>query len=396
MEEERKSSIPYDEKYKSFIENTGIGIIIFDKNGTHLDVNSAFCGMTGFEKNELIGTNFPSQYWPKHFTQELEKEIQRLFKMGSLKTECFLKRKNETIFPVSMIGSYIKDRNGSPLEFVLLVQDITDIRQAERELKLTQQILISINKKLEKKVEEKTAEVNQLLIQKDEFIKILGHDLKNPLTPLINLVPLLEKKITDSESKKMLSVIHRNVDYMRNLIMKTIELARLDSPNVTFNMERVKLREEVENILEKDMIMFQKNSIKVKNELDYDISVKADKLRLSELFDNILSNAVKHSPDGSTIFLTSRKTSDDFVEISIKDEGAGMTKEQLKYIFDDFYKADPSRDEFRSSGLGLTICKRIVERHGGKIWAESPGLGEGTSFFFSLPVDNSGGEYQKN
>ena len=115
--------------------------------------------LAGFEKNEITGTIFPSIYWPKHYSEELDREMQLLLKMGVLKTESFFKRKNETIFPVSMTGSFVKDQNGKPLEFILLVQDITDIRQAEGELKLTQHMLIAVNKNLERKVQEKTAEL---------------------------------------------------------------------------------------------------------------------------------------------------------------------------------------------------------------------------------------------
>ena len=387
MDELGKNLDVITDKFKSFSENAGIGIVIFDQNGKHLDINPAFCGMTGYEKQEIIDNTFPPKYWPKYSTNELHDEMHKLLEMGFIKTESYFKRKNNTMFPVSITGSFVKKKDESISEFVLLVQDITDIKQAERELKLTQEMLIAINKKLEKKVQEKTYEVNQLLKQKDDFIKILGHDLKNPLSPLINLVPILEKKVSDPQSKKMLSVIHRNVDYMRNLIVRTIELARLDSPNVTFNFEKISLKNELGNILEKNILMFQDKDIIVKNELDSDIIVSVDKLRLTELFDNILSNAVKYSPNGSTIVCKSTKSLDGFIDISIQDEGVGMTKDQLENMFEDFYRADPSHRDFTSSGLGLGICKRIVERHGGKIWAESPGLGKGTIVFFRLPID---------
>jgi PAS domain S-box-containing protein len=387
MGEVRKSIAVSDEKYKSFIENAGLSIVVFDRCGTHLDVNPAFCGVTGFEKKELIGTNFPSLYWPEHFARELENGMQQLIKTGFLKTESYFRKKNETIFPVSLAGSLVQDQKERSAEFILLVQDITDIKRAERERKLTQEMLIATNKNLERKVKEKTAEIKLLLKQKDEFIKMLSHDLKNPLNPLINLIPILEKKITDPDCQKILSVIHENAVYMQNLVVNTIKLAKLDSLNVAFNFEEVNLREMAESVLERNKLLFQENNIAVKNELHRDIRVQVDKLRFYELFDNVLSNSVKYSPDGGTIVINSEKQNNGFVQISIKDEGIGMTREQLEHMFDDFYKADPSRHDFSSSGLGMSICKRIVENHGGQIWAESPGLGKGTAMFFNLPVD---------
>lgn len=384
--ESTMENITVGEKYKSFIENAGLGIVVFDRNGTHLDVNPAFCGISGFEKKELIGTNFPSLYWPEHFARELENEMQQLIKTGFLKTESCFRKKNETIFPVSLAGSLVQDQKERSAEFILLVQDITDIKRVERERKLTQEMLIVVNKNLERKVKERTAEVKLLLKQKDEFIEMLGHDLKNPLTPLINLIPILEKKITDPDCQKILSVIHENAMYMKNLVVNIIKLAKLDSPNVAFNFEEVNLREMVEYVLERDMLLFQENNIAVKNELHRDIRVQVDKLRFYELFDNVLNNSVKYSPDGGTIVINSEKQNNSFVQISIKDEGIGMTREQLEHVFDDFYKADSSRHDFSSSGLGMSICKRIVEKHGGQIRAESLGLGKGTTMFFNLPV----------
>lgn len=386
VESSKKVDIISD-KFKSFSENAGIGIVIFDHKGKHLDINPAFCGMTGYEKQEIIHTIFPPKYWPKHYTTDLHNEMYKLIDIGFIKTESYFKRKNNSIFPVSISGSYVQYNNRNSSEFVLIVQDITDIKQSERELKLTQAMLTAINKKLEKKILEKTSEVNQLLKQKDEFIKILGHDLKNPLTPLINLIPILEKKVTDPQCKKMLTVIHRNVDYMRNLIVRTIELARLDSPKVTFTFEKISIRDVLINILEKNVLMFQDKDIIVKNELESDIIISVDKLRITELFDNILSNAVKYSPNGSTIICKSFKSSEGYIDISIQDQGIGMAKVQLENMFEDFYKADPSHRDFTSSGLGLGICKRIVERHGGKIWAESLGVGKGSSVFFRVPID---------
>ena len=106
---------------------------------------------------------------------------------------------------------------------------------------------------------------------------------------------------------------------------------------------------------------------------------------MNELLDNIINNAIKYTPGGGKITVKARKLNGE-VEVSIHDTGIGMTKEQIKHIFEEFYKADKSRHDVDSSGLGLSICKKIVEGHGGRIWAESPGLGKGSTFYFTLPA----------
>jgi len=115
--------------------------------------------------------------------------------------------------------------------------------------------------------------------------------------------------------------------------------------------------------------------------------LQADKLRLEELFDNLIGNSIKYSPNGGNITIDAEDDGK-FVVVFVKDEGTGMTSEQLEHVFEEFYKADESRHDFNSSGLGLSICKRIVEKHGGKIWAESEGKGKGTTMFFTIPTSN--------
>jgi signal transduction histidine kinase len=106
---------------------------------------------------------------------------------------------------------------------------------------------------------------------------------------------------------------------------------------------------------------------------------------LEELISNLLENSVKFSNDNGKIIIDAEKEKD-YAKISIKDTGMGMTKQQIKHAFEEFYKADQSRHDFYSSGLGLTISKKIVERHNGKIWMESTGPGKGTTVFFTLPL----------
>ncbi len=226
--------------------------------------------------------------------------------------------------------------------------------------------------------------LEKLLCQKDEFVNQLGHDLKNPLLPLINLVPELEKNLQDQESKEIFEIVNRNLGYIRNLVIKTLALARINNTDTVFSIENINLFEEVNSVIERNRSIFTENNIVVKSRIKKDLKVKADKLQIGELFDNLLSNAVKYSPNGGTITIDANDDGN-LVTVSVKDLGMGMSKEQLSHVFEEFYKVDKSRHDFTSSGLGLTICKRIIEKHGGKIWAESPGLGKGTTMFFTIP-----------
>jgi signal transduction histidine kinase len=258
------------------------------------------------------------------------------------------------------------------------------LEQINQDLMVAREELNILNKNLEKRVQDRTKEVEKLLTQKDEFITQLGHDLKNPLGPLINLLPFLEEEETNPAKKEMLTVLHRNADYMKNLVVKTLELAALNSPNTRFSIEKMNLFKEVDQIIENKKILFDEKKVNISNKIDHALFIKADRLRLEELLTNIFENSVKYSRDGCKILIDAEQA-DEMVKISITDNGIGMTKEEIDRIFDEFYKADSARHDIRNTGLGMSICKRIVEKQGGSIWVESPGPGKGITVFFTLP-----------
>jgi len=261
------------------------------------------------------------------------------------------------------------------------------VRAALRTKQLQDQ-LATMNLELEERVDQRTEEIKQLLEQKDAFVNQLSHDLKTPLTPLVALLPMVAERTEDVESKKMLDLIMNNVDYMRNLTERTLQLAQLNSPEVSLRVEKVDLASEIRNTIESLSSVFKENGIEIVNNTTTPLDIEADRMLIKELIHNLVSNTIKYTNgDGVVTFESFLK--DDNVEISIKDTGIGMTIEQQKRIFEEFYKADDSRSDRSSTGLGLTICKRIVENHGGSIRAESQGSGHGTSVHFTLPIRQS-------
>jgi signal transduction histidine kinase len=238
------------------------------------------------------------------------------------------------------------------------------------------------------KIQDYNRILENLLDQKDEFIGQLGHDLKNPLQPLVGLLPMLLEQEKDPDIKEALEVMNQNVEYMQNLIMETLKLAKLRSSKIKFNFENVKLMKEAQNAIASQAIHLKENKITAENKINEDIIVTADKLRLSEVFKNLIANSVKYTSEtGGKITLDAWKE-DDMITVSVKDTGMGMTQDEVKKVFDEFYKADRTTSEYHSTGLGLAICKRIVEKHGGKIWVDSPGKGKGTIFYFTLKKGN--------
>ncbi len=279
----------------------------------------------------------------------------------------------------------IKDLKKNELATLNIMEDfqktINDLEKAKVEIN-------DLNRNLEQKVKERTEKINRLLRQKDEFIQQMGHDLKNPLGPLVTLLPLLKNACKDPKYCEMLDVILRNVNYMKNLVQKTLDLAQLSSPNTQLKFEKIDLKEQVDSVIKDNKLSLDQISAKVYNKVPEDIQIDADTLRLQEVLNNLISNAVKYRSHECLIEIDAVQTDTD-IKVSVKDNGIGMNENQLSHVFTEFYKADPARHDFTSTGLGLSICKRIIEMHGGNIGVSSEGLNRGTTFFFTIPNRNS-------
>jgi signal transduction histidine kinase len=259
-------------------------------------------------------------------------------------------------------------------------------RHAEESLKETYETLQHTTIQLQQSLAEKAVELELLVKQKNDLILGLSHDLKTPLTPLMGLLPMVIREEKDPKLKEVLEISLRNVHYLRDLVSKTIDLALLDSATLGFSKEKINLVSEIDSILQHRSYVLADHHILVDNKVNDQITVIADKLKLREVLNNLVTNSIKYTPPSGGTITVEAIPEGDHVKIWVTDTGIGMTSEQLHNAFDGLYKADPARGDHASTGLGLTICKRIVEKHGGHIWAESPGPKRGTTVFFTLPA----------
>ena len=308
----------------------------------------------------------------KKIDDELHEKINQLQK-NDLATLNIMEDLQETIINLQKAKEEINQKN-------------EELQTMNEELNVTRDQLSILNQDLEKKVRDRTVEVEVLLKQKDDFINQLGHDLKTPLTPLTTLLPLIKQGENNPRSLEILDICISNVYFMKNLVGRTLELARLNS-STFFVIGDTSLVDEINEVVNRKQSMLTEKHVTINNNIPKQLMVQADSVAMKELFDNIIVNAIKYSmPSEKIQIVIDAKEQENQVVVSVKDNGIGMSAEQLNHIFHEFYKADSSRHNLESTGLGLSICKRIIEKHGGKIWAESPGLGKGSTFYFSLPA----------
>ncbi len=346
------------------IENMADAVMVFDEELRLIDLNRSAEKFLSKRREEAIGKSAIDLPLDVDVLEILRNEGKRTY------------GKNGRFYDVAV--QPVKDKRGKTAGKILIARDITDIKRYQEQLE-------ELNKYLEEKVRERTKEVWKLVKQKDDFIKQLGHDLKTPLTPIISLLPLVKEKVKDEEVKRLLDIISRNITYIKDLVTDTLSLAQLSTPSYKLKLENLNLRSVVDECLGENEHLIKVKDMRPLNEIDESISVKADKLRLKEVFANLISNSVKYTPRGGWIRFCAKRSGKEVI-VEVRDNGIGLTEEQKERIFEEFYKADESRHDISSSGLGLSICKKIVEKHGGRIWAESEGIGKGTSIFFTLPL----------
>ncbi len=374
-----------EEKYRNLVEMGPDAVITVNLEGLITSCNTAALKMIELPRDEYIGRHL-SEVGPLQ-EGDMPKYLEVLdsLKMGKTPPtlEFQFKRKDEISgWAEGHIG--LLKRNGKIIGSQLIISDITSKRMALNELKDAHELLFTVNRGLERKIQERTSEIEKLVKQKDEFINQLSHDLKTPLTPIMILMPIVNEQLKDVKSRDLMEVINRNVYFIKDLVDKTVDLARLNSTKIEIVAEDTNLLSEVNNIIENSQVLLDENNISIENKIGEKIFVKADRLRLGELLNNLITNSIKYTPDSGGEITIDAKEEGDFVTISVKDTGMGIKQERLSHVFDEFYIADISRHDLDSSGLGLAICKRIVEKHGGKIRVESPGRGKGTAFYFTL------------
>jgi PAS domain S-box-containing protein len=377
---DRKHAEETMDKQLAAITSSIDGIAILNPQQIYEYVNDAHATIYGYgSTDELIGKSWTMLYEDDELHRFQEDIIPQLKKEGRWRGEAVGRKKNGTAFDQEVTLTTLSDGG-----LICVVRDITKQKMVINELQDAHVLLYTVNKDLERKVKERTAQIEKLIKQKDDFINQLGHDLKTPLTPMMVLLPLLKEKVQSEKDNELFEVVIRNVYFMKDLVNKTIDLAKLNSDRIEFSMESIDIADTTSLVIKNNQVLFEKNHINIINHIIEPSFVIADSLRLSEVFNNLITNAIKYMPkEGGTITIDASEDRN-MIIISVKDTGIGMTEEQLNQIFDEFYKADESRHDLDSSGLGLTITKKIIEKHGGSVWAESEGKGKGSTFYFTL------------
>lgn len=236
----------------------------------------------------------------------------------------------------------------------------------------------------------KNEELLNLNNEKNNLIGIVAHDLKSPLNQMRGLLSIIKVKIdkSDSETVACLDMIEKSATRLTALIAKILDVEAIESKDLNLVIERFSLSEILKLLVERYSLSAKEKSIRLISQFEDEILVMADKVYAMQIFDNLLSNAIKFSPSNKNIFIRVIKEKDQVIT-EIRDEGPGISEEDMKKLFGKYQKlsARPTGNE-SSTGLGLSIVKKFVEAMDGQIWCESQ-FGDGASFFVSLEQKQS-------
>jgi PAS domain S-box-containing protein len=354
------------QKYTELYDFAPMGYFTFSTEGEIIGLNFGGAKMLGKERSNLLGNRFG--FFVSEDTKPIFNNFLNKVFTSNIKESCELSlsiRGNSEMY-VQLAGT--NSENGKQCFATML--DITERKLADQALKESEKKLVQLN------------------ADKDRFISILGHDLRNPFNGLLGLSNLLNENIQDfniEQIKKMGGLINKTAHSTFNLLEDILLWARTQQGKVPFMQQNLSFRD-LCNVIQETLITtaIAKN-ITIHYSFTDKLSVFADGEMLKTVLRNLITNAIKFTNSGGTINISAVQTPST-TTISVSDNGVGISPDDLAklFAFGQIQTTKGTADE-KGTGLGLLLCKEFVEKHGGRIWVEST-EGKGSTFSFSIPA----------
>lgn len=371
---ERKKSEKELRKLTSAVVNNPASIVISDLEGRIEYANPKFLKLTGYSLEEAVGKKISILKSGRH-PDETYKELWETITSGrTWKGELYNLAKDGSYFWESISISPIKDSRGDIVNYVGVKEDITHRKHNERRIKN----LIE--------------ELKELNSSKDKFFSIIAHDLKGPFSGFLGLSELMATEYTnlDAESiSQMADSMYKAAKNLFDLLENLLDWSRAQTGGMLFNPLSINLIQLVAKITGLFRETASNKQIHFNIDIDPNISVFADLQMLNTCIRNLVSNALKFTEKGGDITISANDEENEYTLISVIDTGIGMNEEALGKIFriDMKYTTSGTENE-KGTGLGLLLCKELVEKNGGEIFVESE-LYKGSNFTFTIPKNDN-------
>jgi PAS domain S-box-containing protein len=362
------------EWFRTTLASIGDAVIATDTDGKVAFVNGVAQTLTGWRQGEAIGQPVEAVF------RILDEQTRRPIENPALlafKEHVVLGPSNRTVLtsrdgverPIDSSAAPIRDEDGQVGGAVLVFRDVTERRRLEDDLR-----------KL-------AADLSDADRRKNEFLATLAHELRNPLAPIRNALHVLRLSPDRAPHDQALAMMQRQLEQLVRLVDDLMDVSRITRGKLELRSEPVPLATVVQSAVETSRPMIDHLGHELTVSLpDEPIIVDADLTRLAQVFSNLLNNSAKYMDPGGRIRLTAERRGEE-VLVSVRDTGIGIAADQLSRIFEIFSQVEGSLERAQGGlGIGLTLVKRLVEMHGGRIEATSEGLGKGAEFLARLPV----------
>ena len=341
---ERKLS---EEQYRTIVRTAMDGFWLVDAEGKIIDVNDSYCRLTGYSREELLAMSI-GDVEAVEVPEETAHHIERVKEKGYDRFETRHRSKDGRTIDVEVSVNFMEDEGG---RFFVFIRDITERKRADQ--------------------------------LKDEFIGLVSHELRTPLTVISgSLQTAMSEGLSQEDVHELLQNAAEGADSLATILENMLELSRYQAGRLQLRVEMVSIADTVQTVTEK----LKRQGITREFLLDIPGELppaEADPVRVERIFFNLMENATKYSPEATRITISSQ-TQGDFVITRITDQGSGISPDDQVKLFEPFRQLQTTQRRPKGIGLGLVVCKRLVEAQGGWIRVESE-LGKGSTFSFALP-----------
>lgn len=342
--------------FRSIFQAATDGIMITDSTGLIVNVNPAWAVMSGYEVDELIGmqvTDLLYQDIPAHLGQPID---------------------------IGIWAIHCKDGQHRNIEI-----NVKPIMLANRQYMLAMARDITQRLQIEQKREAAITRLRELDEMKDRLIHMINHEIRTPLSGILGFASLLNTRSFPPErQQEFAGIIHQETAHLAQMLDRFHDTQQIENGRLSFRKHTVNINELIRGTVNMQEVQHSATH-HFTLELEEIPSIKADINWITQILTNLLSNAVKYSPNGGEITIHTTLTADR-IYVSIQDKGLGIPPDEAHRLFRKFSRIQNAQhQQVRGTGLGLLLCKLVIEAHGGQIWMESEGLGKGSNFSFYLP-----------
>ena len=347
--------------------------------------NLRFCALVG--QGELAGKHF-SDALPQLRESAVEAALKQVLKTG--RPYC-----------IEELALLMPEPRGAPAERFFKV-DLAPLDGANgtREGVMVVAVDVTEHVRNRRAIERAHREREQMLVEltaasqaKDEFLAMLGHELRNPLSPIVTALQLMRMRGDEAHARER-EIIQRQVEHLVRLVDDLLDISRVTRGKIALRIERTELAQVLGKAVEMASPLLEQRSHHFASDVEPGLWCDCDPVRVAQVVSNLLTNAARYTQPGGQVRLSARRAPGDgaeVAEISVSDNGTGMAPELRAQVFDLFFQGKRGVDRAEGGlGIGLALVKNIVEMHGGTVEARSEGLGKGSEFIVRLPLGRAG------